>query len=363
MTLQLYFARRFLAQFLAVTAALLVILGLVDLMDELGDYPDLGLGAVIGLVLLKLPEAYYEMLPLAVVLSSVALFLRLARSSELVVVRAAGRSALRGLLAPVLLVLVIGLVGLSVGNPIVAATAKRYHDLSNRYSGTASSDLAIASEGLWLRQASARGQTVIFAAHASSDLTSLFRPTFLDFDPQGQPVRRVTAALATLSPQGWQLSEVKIWDLATEANPEASARELTRMTVPSELTRDRILDSFGDPGYIPIWELPRFVERLERAGLSARRYAIWLQTEMAQPIFLVALVLIAAAFTMRHPRGGHVGLAVLSAILLGFALHYIRNFATILAENGQIPILMAAWAPPLAALFLGLGILLHMEDG
>jgi len=70
-----------------------------------------------------------------------------------------------------------------------------------------------------------------------------------------------------------------------------------------------------------------------------------------------------AAFTMRHARGANMGVMVLAAVLTGFGLHYIRNFAHILGENGQIPILLAAWAPPLAAIFLALGILLHLEDG
>jgi len=54
---------------------------------------------------------------------------------------------------------------------------------------------------------------------------------------------------------------------------------------------------------------------------------------------------------------------VLLALALGFSLFFIRNFAQILGENGQIPVLLAAWGPPVAALLLPLGLLLHLEDG
>ncbi|MEO1380130.1 MAG: hypothetical protein AAFU69_07215, partial [Pseudomonadota bacterium] len=37
--------------------------------------------------------------------------------------------------------------------------------------------------------------------------------------------------------------------------------------------------------------------------------------------------------------------------------------ASAAGENGQIPIYLAAWAPPIASLMLAIGILLHMEDG
>lgn len=75
------------------------------------------------------------------------------------------------------------------------------------------------------------------------------------------------------------------------------------------------------------------------------------------------MVLIGAAFTMRHVRAGGTGIAVLTAVLLGFSLYFVRNFAQILGENGQIPVPMAAWAAPVASVLLAFGLLLHAEDG
>ncbi|MEY8842586.1 LptF/LptG family permease, partial [Cribrihabitans sp. XS_ASV171] len=99
------------------------------------------------------------------------------------------------------------------------------------------------------------------------------------------------------------------------------------------------------------------------AGFNTKQHEVWLQVQLARPLFLVSMVLVGAAFTMRHVRFGGTGVAVLTAVLLGFALYFIRNFAQILGENGQIPIILAAWAPPVAALMLTFGLLLHAEDG
>ena len=78
---------------------------------------------------------------------------------------------------------------------------------------------------------------------------------------------------------------------------------------------------------------------------------------------VMALVLIGAGFTMRHTRFGHTGVMVLMALIFGFGIYFIRNFAQILGENGQIPVMVAAWTPPVAAILMSLGILLHLEDG
>ncbi|MEM1352579.1 MAG: LPS export ABC transporter permease LptG [Pseudomonadota bacterium] len=363
MILHYYFARKFLWTFLLITGVFVVMLALIDLVDELQDFPDLPFLDVLGIVLLNMPHAVYEILPLVVILSAVALFMRLARSSELVVVRAAGRSALRSLLAPVSVAILIGLLAIAVLNPLVAAASKRYNDVVNAYIGGGTSVLGIATEGLWLRQGSPEGQTVIHAARASSDVATLYEATFISFGPEGIPQERIRAETARLGNGEWELEDVKIWDLSMGLNPEADAREVQTMLLPSALTRDRIIDSFGKPEYISLWDLPGFINQLEQAGFSAKRYAVWYQMELARPLFLVALVMVAAAFTMRHVRLGNTGLSVLFAVMLGFTLHYIRNFAQILGENGQIPIILAAWAPPVASLMLAIGIILHLEDG
>ncbi len=73
--------------------------------------------------------------------------------------------------------------------------------------------------------------------------------------------------------------------------------------------------------------------------------------------------MIGGALTMRHTRLGQTGMLALMALLFGFGIYFIRNFATILGENGQIPVAIAAWTPPITAMMLALGIILHLEDG
>jgi lipopolysaccharide export system permease protein len=54
---------------------------------------------------------------------------------------------------------------------------------------------------------------------------------------------------------------------------------------------------------------------------------------------------------------------VLLAVLIGFGMFFMKSFAQILGDTGKIPVLLAAWAPPVAGILLSLGLLLHTEDG
>jgi lipopolysaccharide export system permease protein len=365
MTLSRYIARRFLSVLGQVFLVFFGILMLIDMIEQLRRFSGAGAGLADAarLALLNVPETLYRILPLIMIMASIALFLALARSSELVVVRAAGRSGLRFLLTPVLAALAVGGMTIAVLNPLVAATSKAYDDLRAAYAQGGGSVLSVSDSGLWLRQGDDTGQTVIQAARANLDGTVLSSVDFLTFGPEGTPVARVAAAEAALTPGAWVLTGAKEWDLTAD-NPETAAQTLPDgARLPSDLTPERIRDSFGTPQAVPIWALPAHIAGLERAGFSATSYRLWFQMELAQPLLLTAMVLVAAGFTMRHVRFGRTGQMVLFAMLSGFALFFLRNFAQALGESGQIPISLAAWSPPVAACLLALSLLLHLEDG
>ncbi len=366
MTLHLYFGRRFLKSFFSVLMvffAILMLTGLIDQIRRYGGSDDAGFGTLLLLAVLSVPSALYRILPLVMILATLALFLSLARSSELVVTRAAGRSAMASLVAPLTLAIILGVAAVAAGNPIVAATKKQYEAMTTRLSGEVST-LSVSEEGLWLRQGSRDGQTVIRAERANLDGTTLYGVSFLGFSTEGRPIYRIEAEQAELVEGAWSIRNAKEWRFDTDSViPEVDSFETAAFNLASNLTRNQILDSFGTPSSIPIWELPGFIDRLEAAGFSARVHRTFFHMELALPILLAAMVLVGSGFTMRHTRFGRTGVMVLAALGLGFTLYFIRNFAAILGENGQIPIVLAAWGPPVAALLLPLGLLLHLEDG
>ncbi|MFT7593457.1 MAG: lipopolysaccharide export system permease protein [Paracoccaceae bacterium] len=365
MILDFYFARRFTQSFLLIGAVFLSLIMLIDLIEQLRRFEgiDVSFGQLFGLTLLNMPEAASQILPLLMILSTIVLFVGLARSSELVVTRATGRSGIRALAGPMAVALVIGGLAVSTLNPIVAATSNRYQQLSDTYRTGGPSVLSLSGEGLWLRQGGANGQSVIHATGYGADTVTLYGVTILSYAPGGGPVRRVVAESARLDGQDWVLKNAKVWRLKAGVNPETSATEHDEMRIPTTLTSDRIRDGLGRPSGISVYDLPKTIRQLAQAGFATKQHEVWFQVELARPLFLMSMVLVGAAFTMRHTRFGGTGVSVLAAVLLGFSLYFVRNFAQILGENGQIPAMLAAWAPPVASIFLALGLLLHSEDG
>lgn len=365
MILDLYIARRFLRAFGIVLAVFISILLPIDLAEQLRRVGDTAspLSSAFELSLLNLPGTLYEMMPLFVMLATLVLFLGLARTSEMVVVRSSGRSALRAACSPIGVAVVLGIFGVTVLNPIVAATERQFELSSAQYRNGEARALSVSAEGLWLRQGSGDGQTVIRANSANGDGTLLNQATFFVFDAEGDVTSRIDAAEAELVRGAWSMTEVKIWPVGSSANPETEAISLAEHSLPSTLTAEQIRDSFGRPSTIPIYELPSFIANLNAAGFAGLQHRVWLHMELSNPLMLAAMVLIGAGFTMRHTRFGRTGVMVLSAILLGFGVFFIRNFAQVLGTSAQLPVGLVAWTPPIAAILMALALLLHWEDG
>lgn len=372
LTLAAYIARRFLGISAGSFAAVFCLIAIIDLVDLLrrnstgvADFGDL-----VGLALLHAPAISITTAPFTVLLAAMACFGMLARSSELVVTRAAGLSVWRLLVPAGLVALALGGFVVTAWNPLAAALADRAKTLEERYFSDGDSPLTFIGGGLWLRQGGPRGQTVIHAQGASGTGERLWAVTVFRFDAEHGLTRRIDARSAVLEPGAWRLFGVRQWNLvnldirsASGAAVVARPGQTDELTIPTDLTPARILESFAPPRTISFWELPEFIATLESAGFNAARHRIHWQALIALPMAFVAMVLIGAAFSMRHVRLGGLGYMALGCVLSGFAYFFLSDVATALGSSGAVPVPIAAWAPPAAAVFFALGLLLHLEDG
>lgn len=364
MTLWLYVLRGFLRALLMVFAVLLLVIVLFGGVENLRRFSGSAASGwdVLRITLLEAPETLYQVFPLVLMLGSLLTFLRFARTSELVVMRAAGVSGLRLIRIPVAASVLLALFFVAVVNPFVAATIKRGLVVAEEFKGGGGSQMSFSADGVWLRQGDTDGQTVIQAARTNADGTILTRVRMYRFDKEGTIYSRIDAPAARLMPGEWLLEAATQWDLDQDGRFErVSAGE--RLTLPTTLTPAQILNSFVPPEVVGFWHLGGFIATMEESGFSGLRHRLFLQSELAKPALFAAMVLIGAAFALRPTRSGQTGVMILLAVLAGFSLFFLKNFSESLGAGGQIPIVVAAWTPPIAAILLALGLLLHLEDG
>jgi lipopolysaccharide export system permease protein len=365
-TLSIYVSRQFVAAFFAMLLALTGLVALFDFLELLRrstSKPDATFGLVSEIAALRLPYISMQILPFAVLLGGILCFWRLTRSSELIVARAAGVSAWEFLSAPTFCAFMFGVIAVTVGSPLSSMMLSRAEVLDNIYLHAGGGPLALDGGELWLRQSdralTPQGVAIIHArgvAMHGRQLTangvSVYR-----LDGNDRLLARIEATRAVLHRGQWDLVA------ARNLRPDEVPGPVEQISLPTDLTVQRVQESFASPDTLSVWSLPGFIALLDRSGFSSIRHRLHFQSLLALPLLCATMALVGAGFSMRPARRGGVARMIGGGVAAGFALFMISKIAEEFGQSGALPVQLAAWAPAASGLMLAVALLLHMEDG
>ena len=356
-TLTRYLANRFALTILAVFASIFTLIYLVDFVEMLRratGLPAASSSLVAYLCLLRAPAISEQVLPFAVLAGCMFAFVNLSRRLELVVARAAGVSVWQFLMPPAMVVLAIGVFSITVYNPL-SAWAKEQADRieTDLFKG----GRTVTNASMWIRQRSVDGQAILRAEQSSDSGSRLSTVSVFVYNADGSFLERVDAASAELKQGYWELMDARI------SSPESEPQSHDTYLLATYLTPDQVTQSFVAPDAVSFWRLPDIAWRTEQAGLDANRYWLRHQTLLARPLMLLAMLLIAASFSLRFFRFGGVARTVAGGVIAGFMLYVGTKLVGDLGGAGLLSAPVAAWTPAFLGTLLGALVLLNQEDG
>jgi lipopolysaccharide export system permease protein len=360
--LEVYVARRFLTAILLTFAMCSLLIFMIDFIELLRQTGKRGSTNVPGLhlawmTLLRLPAYTEFLLGFAVLVGSIATLLVLARRSELAVMRAGGMSVWQFLRPGILVAFTLGVLSVTVYNPLAAAARDHAERLYAAAFGRESSLLRAGSAGTWLRQDGADGQSVLNAAYASNRGARLSRVTAFIYDGKGHFAERVDAREATLKEGYWSLLDAMVSRVGQ--GPEKFQTYL----LSTYLTPERVADAFGTVISVSFWELPSLIDVAEKAKLSSERLRIQYELLLSRPLLCVTMVLLAATVSLRSFRSGGIQTMVVTGMVGGFGFFLLAEISRQIGVAGLAPPGAAVWVPILLAILVSLTVLLHQEDG
>ncbi len=360
-TLARYFSLRFLIAMIAMFVLCCVLIFFVDFIEMLrraGNYQENVPGLLLTwMTLLRLPSFSELTLPFAVLIGAIGVFLMLSRSSELIVVRAAGISVWQFILPGLIVAFLLGIVFVLAYNPIAAAARGEAEQLYARAFDRDDSLLKTRNAGAWLREDGADGPSVVHALQALNQGLELTGVTVFQYDRDQQLTERIEAQRAVLKEGRWELENARV-SIAGEA-PELYGHYI----VPTFLTPTQVRDSLGTVFSISFWDLPNFIQIAEKAGLPATQYRVQYQLLLSRPFLLMTMVLIAATCSLKGFRFGNIQISALSGLSAGFGFFVLSEVSRNFAMAGLTSAAAAAWVPVIIAASLALTVLLYREDG
>ncbi|WP_323120986.1 LPS export ABC transporter permease LptG [Burkholderia alba] len=367
-----YFARQIYVTFVFVLFAFSGLFFFFDLISELNSvgHGNYKFGYAVLRVALQTPSRFYEIIPVATLISAIYVFAQMAANSEFTIFRVSGLAtgrALRSLLKiGVPLVIVTYLIGEFVG-PYSDQLSERV-----RLEALGSSVSSNFASGVWVKDtltARDNGEPVtrfVNVGKLSPDST-ISDVRIYEFDSKFLLQNVRIAKSGRYQPPGhWLLTDVTDTQLtslppasdqpADALNPVYRSKQvsLPQYSLRSDLTPQILSVLLVSPERMSIFNLFRYIQHLKENQQDTQRYDIALWRKLLYPFAVFVMLVLSLPFAYLHTRAGVVGVKVFGGIMLGMSFQLFNTLFSHIGTLNTWPAPLTAALPGLIYLALGL---------
>ena len=333
-----YVIRAVLGTTLLVMLVLLALSGLylfITQQDEIG-IGTYALADALLFVGLNLPKYAFDMLPIAALIGALLALGNLARSMELIVVRAAGVSVARIAMwvagAGVILMVLTGILGELVAPQMEQygrrmKTFEKYHDYS-----------LAGNRSAWAKD----GDTIVSVGQQSGD--NRYGGVYVfNFDPQHRLRSVGRASSASIDANNvWRLEnyrESRFEEDRVVPSGPSTAQVRTRLS--PEFLGLAVLD----PESLPGMGLLSYIRHLKENGLDARAYETAFWARIARTVAVAIIVVLAVPFAFGPMRSTGTGARTVVGIMIGVVFFLLAKMLESGGAVFDLPPIVIAWLP------------------
>ena len=335
----------------AVTFVTLCFLALFFFFDFIDELPNAGgnnnlyqLRHVFGFVLLSVPSHLYELLPITVLIGTIFVMSRLAKSSEFTILRTSGLTPLMALRNLLGLGLTFVLITFAVGDYLAPMSDRYAQLLKSKYLGT---QIKVGNTGAWLRESQPEQKVFLNINRLSADGSPQDIRIF-EFNAAGEWVALSKASGAQIEDGAWVLRQAE--RQALQGNYSSQRLKITQQDTlrwPSEITSEMIAVAILKPGRMGTVDLFQYIKHLSANGQATQRFEIEFWKKVFYPLSCLVMVVLALPFAYLHSRSGNIASHVFGGVLAGISFFLLNNVFSYLGNiNNWLP-WFAASAPGL----------------
>jgi len=343
-------------------AALIVIFVTIDYVSNLRKFDNATFEQIILYYWYFLPFIVQTVLPIVLFLSSMFSVGKLAKSSELTAMKAAGVNV-RQLTMPLLLIGLLLSGGVFYGGEMVLPYANEQRALLNASFGKPAARQGDADAAQNQGPAVVREYRRNFFYFAAPNVMYYWNefctsPQFFrgvrryTFTPSGLR-ERVDAAEAEHDSTGWRFlnGQARVFSAENLTAESFDAMPDSILTaVPSDLVK-RVKSKEA----MSYWELASHIEAAKHRGEKAQKFMAELQFKIALPFMNFIVILFGLSLAARTGRRGGTALFGVG-LLLSFFYWILSRFALVFAQNGYLPTLVGAWIGNVIFFIVGLAL-------
>lgn len=367
-----YFARQVYLTFIFILFAFSGLFFFFDLINELNSvgHGNYKFSYAVLRVALQTPSRFYEIIPVAALISAIYVFAQMAANSEYTIFRVSGLATGQALGSLIKIGIPIVIVTYLIGEVVGPYTDQLSERVRLEALGSAvSTDF---KSGVWVKDtltARADGEQVtrfVNVGELQPDAT-ITNVRIYEFDSQFRLTNVRLAKTGRFDPPGhWLLKDVTDTELIGVPPPtnqpvdalapvyRAQQTALPEYSLRSELTPQILSVLLVSPDRMSMFNLFRYIQHLNENHQDTQRYNIALWRKLLYPFAVFVMLVLSLPFAYLHTRAGVVGVKVFGGIMLGMSFQLINTLFSHVGTLNTWPAPLTAATPSLIYLALGL---------
>ena len=313
---------------------------------------------LVKIVLLKVPEYIYQLLPICALIGSILALSNMAARSELVVWRVSGLSL--GYLVRLLVAFGVVLAGVLwlLGDVGIASAERRAKEVSD--TALHRNTFFDKDGGYWSKQNLADGNLRMINIRNVQGGNTLENINLYELTPQFALSRLIEAKTATAQAQAgvWLLHEVRIVDAHPDArglvsnSKETFVADLQVDLAENTLSVIRNYDELSSN--LTMAQLQERIATMQTTNQNPREFQVAYWQKFFYPFGVVIMMLLALPFAFMQTRKGGVGVRVFTGIMLGLLFFILTVMTQALGGLITLSPMLLASAP--SVLFLAIAL-------
>ena len=314
---------------------------IMNLFEEINFFKDIDIGIYLPVLLtsMKVPTLLHNMLPFIVLISGILFFLKIKKSDEITAIKVSGMSNLSVILIPSIISIILGIIFISLINPITAVSLKKYEMIKGKYERDKDYLAAITKNGIWIKEKDINKNNIIRATSLKDN--NLLSLSIYEFDKDNNFIKRVESDYAEISTQNWKLKNVNIFD----ENGRFLSQNLPEITYNSIYDLKKIKSLYSNIDTVSFWEIGSEIKLLEERGYSTKQMETKFHRSLAFPFFLLSMVFLSDVFTLgmnlRENNIVYIFITIITCILV----YFFNDFSAALGETEKLSVETAVWMP------------------
>ena len=343
-----YIAKQILSAVFSVLGILVVVVGLLDLVDEIkkvGDGYSLTLAFLY--VLLNIPQNIYEVLPIATLMGSLIGLSKLSSTNELNAAKFSGLSLSKIIKITLKTGLVIVILTFLIGEFIAPQGQQIANNIKNISESTRLS--MKNTDGIWIKNKSSFIHIAKVYPNNIVQEVSIYR-----FNEKQQLIESIYADEGNYVDRKWVMKNITSTNFKNK-NTEINNNDIASFKEFVDLDLFDIM--IIKPNQMNLSQLRKYIQYLEDNSMESKKYQLAFWSKFSIPLSCLVMFLLTTPFVHSSIRSASFGQRIFIGILTGIGLFLFNQTINKLSIIINIPPFLGSFLPVIILLFISFYII------